>query len=59
MRMSVYGLIRIRELFILNPEILDLYTRGAESYVGLDEGDKRRFDIVLRNVFSSLQGADE
>jgi hypothetical protein len=49
--------IRIRELFILNPEILDLYARGGESYVGLDDGDKRRFDMVLRNVFSALQGA--
>ena len=49
--------IRIRELFILNPEILDLYARGAKSYVDLDEGDKLRFDLILRNVFSALQGA--
>lgn len=49
--------IRIRELFILNPEILELYARGCESFVDLDEGDKLRFDMVLRNVFSALQGA--
>ncbi len=49
--------IRIRELFILNPEILELYARGSESYADLDEGDKLRFDMVLRNVFSALQGA--
>ncbi len=49
--------IRIRELFILNPEILELYTRGGESYADLDEGEKQRFDMVLRNVFSALQGA--
>ena len=49
--------IRIRELFILNPEILELYARGGESYGDLDEGDKLRFDMVLRNVFSALQGA--
>jgi len=49
--------IRIRELFILNPEILDLYARGGESYMDLDEGDKLRFDMVVRNVFSALQGA--
>ena len=49
--------IRIRELFILNPEILELYARGIESYADLDEGDKLRFDMVLRNVFSALQGA--
>ena len=49
--------IRIRELFILNPEILDLYDRGGKSYVDLDEDDKLRFDMILRNVFSALQGA--
>jgi hypothetical protein len=49
--------IRIRELFILNPEILELYARGGESYADLDEGDKQRFDLVLRNVLSALQGA--
>lgn len=49
--------IRIRETFILNPEILELYARGGESYMDLGEGDKLRFDMVLRNVFSALQGA--
>ncbi len=49
--------IRIRELFIRNPEILKLYARGIESFEGLDEDDKLRFDMVLRNVFSALQGA--
>lgn len=49
--------IRIRELFILNPEVLELYARGGESWASLDDGDKLRFDMVLRNVFSALQGA--
>jgi len=49
--------IRIREIFILNPEILELYARGGESYADLDEDEKLRFDMVLRNVFSALQGA--
>ena len=49
--------IRIRELFILNPEVLELYARGSESYTDLDEDEKLRFDMVLRNVFSALQGA--
>jgi hypothetical protein len=49
--------IRIRELFILNPEVLELYARGGESYADLDGSDKLRFDMVLRNVFSALQGA--
>ena len=49
--------IRIRELFILNPEILKLYARGGKSYADLDEDEKLRFDMVLRNVFSAIQGA--
>jgi len=49
--------IRIREIFILNPEILKLYARGGESYTDLDDDEKLRFDMVLRNVFSALQGA--
>ena len=49
--------IRIREIFILNPEILELYARGGESYTDLDDDEKLRFDMVLRNVFSALQGA--
>jgi len=49
--------IRIREIFILNPEILKLYARGGESYADLDEDEKLRFDLILRNVFSALQGA--
>ncbi len=49
--------IRIREIFILNPEILELYARGGKSYADLDEDEKLRFDMVLRNVFSALQGA--
>ena len=49
--------IRIREMFILNPEILELYSRGSKSYADLDEDEKIRFDMVLRNVFSALQGA--
>ena len=49
--------IRIRELFILNPEVLQLYARGGQSFEDLDDNEKLRFDMVLRNVFSALQGA--
>jgi len=49
--------IRIRELFILNPEVLELYARGGKSFADLDDGEKLRFDMVVRNVFSALQGA--
>ena len=49
--------IRIREMFILNPEILALYARGSEAYTNLDKEEELRFDMALRNVFSALQGA--
>jgi len=49
--------IRIRELFIMNPDVLDLYVRGSKSFADLDEGEKPRFDMILRNVLSALQGA--
>jgi len=49
--------IRVRELFILNPEVLQLYARGGQSFEDLDDNEKLRFDMVLRNVFSALQGA--
>ena len=48
---------RIREIFILNPDISDLYERGKESYSDLGGNDKIRFAMVLSNVFSAYQGA--
>jgi hypothetical protein len=48
---------RIREIFILNDEVAELYTRGMKSYVDLDGSEKMRFGMILSNVFSALQGA--
>ena len=48
---------RIREIFILNPDVLDLYERGLKSYADLGERDKTKFGMVLSNVFSAFQGA--
>jgi hypothetical protein len=48
---------RIREMFILNPEVSELYARGIKSYTSLEHGEKLRFDMILSNVFSALQGA--
>lgn len=48
---------RIREIFILNPEVSELYARGMKSYADLHGSDKLRFGMVLSNVFSALQGA--
>ncbi len=48
---------RIREIFILNPEISELYVRGNRSYSDLGGTDQMRFGMVLGNVFSAMQGA--
>jgi len=48
---------RIRELFILNDEVAELYTRGMKSYTDLAGSEKMRFGMILSNVFSALQGA--
>ena len=48
---------RIREIFILNPDVSELYERGLRSYADLDGSDKMRFGLVLSNVFSAFQGA--
>lgn len=48
---------RIREIFILNSEVSDLYTRGMKSYADLQGSDRLRFGMLLSNVFSALQGA--
>jgi len=48
---------RIREIFILNSDVSELYARGLKSYADLGDGDRMRFGMVLSNVFSALQGA--
>ena len=48
---------RTREIFILNPEIAELYRRGVKNYANLERSEKFRFSLVLSNVFSALQGA--
>lgn len=48
---------RTREMFILNPEVAELYIRGITSYADLGASEQLRFDMLLSNVFSALQGA--
>lgn len=48
---------RIREIFILNPDVLELYERGLKSYADLGSSDKTKFSMVLSNIFSAFQGA--
>ncbi len=49
--------IRTRELLILNPELAQLLLKGFESYTKLEKLDKFRFELLLRNLFSAMQGA--
>ena len=48
---------RMREFFLLNPELLELYMKGRESYTNLDTAGKIKFDMIVRNIFSEIQGA--
>jgi hypothetical protein len=48
---------RIRELLLLNPDLLQLLADGYSSYKKLDAPAKLRFGMLMRNIFSSMQGA--
>lgn len=48
---------RIRELLILNPDLAELLARGLNSYRNLHAAEKTRFGMLLRNIFSEIQGA--
>jgi len=48
---------RVRELLLLNPDLVELMTKGYASYTTLDTAAKVRFGLLLRNIFSSMQGA--
>lgn len=48
---------RIRELLLLHPDLITLMSKGYASYNKLDESAKYRFSLLLRNIFSSMQGA--
>ena len=54
---NVEGGNRIRELLILHPEVADLSARGSANYTDLPGTDKLRFDMLMRNIFSGMQGA--
>ena len=48
---------RMRELLILHPDLVELYLRGMKDFESLDGGDRFRFDMLMRNVLISFQGA--
>lgn len=48
---------RLREILLLNPDLIDLMTKGYASYTTLNAAAKIRFGLLLRNIFSAMQGA--
>lgn len=46
-----------RELLILHPDLLQLLFKGYTSYKKLEAPEQARFGLLLRNMFSSMQGA--
>lgn len=47
----------VRELLILHPDVLQLLLTGYKSYLNLGQLEQVRFALLLRNIFSGLQGA--
>jgi len=47
---------RTRELMLVHPELTKLFLIGCRSYYDLEADDKLRFRLLLRNIFSSIQG---
>jgi hypothetical protein len=47
----------IRELLILHPDLAQLLLTGYKSYNELGAMEQFRFGMLLRNIFSAIQGA--
>jgi hypothetical protein len=54
---NVESAIRVREMFIMHPEIVELWTKGLKGYTKLEPAEKIRFEMILSNMFSAFQGA--
>ncbi len=48
---------RMRELLMLNPDLIDLFLRGSKDFDALDAGERFRFDLLMRNTMTAFQGA--
>lgn len=48
---------RIREMFLVHPEIAALYDKGNRDYKSLDSVEKFRYEQLLRSIFSAIHGA--
>ena len=47
--------VETRKLLLLNPDLVDLYNRGAQSFLTLDPIEQVRFDQLLRINFLQAQ----
>ena len=47
---------RIREIMILHPELAELLLSGFKNYKEFSRSEKFRFGLLLRNIFSGIQG---
>ena len=47
----------IREMLLVNADLADLYLKGTQSYRQLDARERFRFGMLMRNLFSAVQGA--
>ena len=48
---------RVRDLLILNPDLVELMLTGFRGYNSLADVEQFRFNLLLRNVFAEIQGA--
>lgn len=48
---------RSRELMLLHPDLGELFLKGCKGLDALDGKERFRFTLLLRNLFSSIQGA--
>ena len=44
-----------RSMLLLNPELLDLQTRGSQDYMSLSSNERVKFDLMIRNGFQLSQ----
>lgn len=48
---------RTRELLITHPDLAKIFLQGLEADPPLQGPERFRFEMLLRNIFSSMQGA--
>ena len=54
---NIHAANRLRELFIRDRDLADLYLAGLDDFDALEGTDRFRFDLLMRNIFAEFQGA--